>query len=127
MEATGAYWMKLATALFQAGFALSVVNPRQAHHFAKALLKRAKTDAIDAQTLAQLASTLQPALWTPPPEVYHQLQQRLAERDDLLVLQQQVRNPQGASFASPTPCPWSLSLRRRNCARADAGTLGHLG
>jgi transposase len=32
---------------------VSVINPAQAHHFAKALLKRAKTDAIDAQTLAQ--------------------------------------------------------------------------
>lgn len=31
------------------------------------LLKRAKTDAIDAQTLAHLAALLQPALWTPPP------------------------------------------------------------
>jgi transposase len=29
------------------------MNPAQAHHFAKVLLKRAKTDAIDAQTLAQ--------------------------------------------------------------------------
>jgi hypothetical protein len=37
------------------GFQVSVINPAQAHHFAKALLKRAKTDAIDAQTLAQLA------------------------------------------------------------------------
>jgi len=32
-----------------------VINPAQAHHFARALLKQAKTDAIDAQTLAQLA------------------------------------------------------------------------
>jgi hypothetical protein len=60
MEATGAYWMNLATTLHHAGFAVSVINPGQAHHFAKALLKRAKTDAIDAQTLAQLASLLQP-------------------------------------------------------------------
>jgi transposase len=28
------------------------MNPAQAHYVAKALLKRAKTDAIDAQTLA---------------------------------------------------------------------------
>jgi transposase len=53
MEATGAYWISLATRLVHAGFVVSVINPAQAHHFAKALLKRAKTDAIDAQTLAQ--------------------------------------------------------------------------
>ena len=55
MEATGSYWISLATHLVHEGFVVSVINPAQAHHFAKALLKRAKTDAIDAQTLAQLA------------------------------------------------------------------------
>jgi transposase len=60
MEATGSYWITLATQLVHAGFQVSVINPAQAHHFAKALLKRAKTDAVDAQTLAQLAMLLQP-------------------------------------------------------------------
>jgi len=69
MEATGSYWITLATTLHQAGYAVSVINPAQAHAFAKALLKRAKTDAIDAQTLTQLAALLQPAPWTPPPAV----------------------------------------------------------
>ncbi len=50
MEATGSYWITLATTLAQWGYAVSVINPSQAHDFAKALLKRAKTDAIDAQT-----------------------------------------------------------------------------
>lgn len=102
MEATGSYWISLATALTQAGFAVSVINPAQAHHFAKALLKRAKTDAIDAQTLAQLAHLLQPASWTPPPQVYAELQQRLAQRDSLLELRQQVRNQLHALSQLPT-------------------------
>jgi len=38
MEATGSYWIALATTLAQAGFMVSVVNPAQAHHVAKALL-----------------------------------------------------------------------------------------
>jgi len=71
---------------------VSVVNPAQAHHVAKALLQRAKTDAIDARTLTQLAALLQPAPWTPPPAVYADLQQRLAQRDTLSGLRQQVRN-----------------------------------
>jgi len=53
MEATGSYWMSLATRLVHEGFVVSVMHPAQAHHCAQALLKRAKTDAIDAQTLAQ--------------------------------------------------------------------------
>ena len=75
MEATGSYWITLATTLVERGYLVSVVNPRQAHHFAKVLLKRAKTDAIDAQTLARLGALLQPAPWTPPPAIYPELQQ----------------------------------------------------
>jgi transposase len=92
MEATGSYWISLATHLVHEGFVVSVMNPAQAHYFAKALLKRAKTDAIDAQTLAQLAMVLQPEPWKPPPPIYYALQQRLAQRDDLLNLRQQVCN-----------------------------------
>jgi transposase len=102
LEATGSYWITLATTLHDAGYAVSVINPAQAHAFAKALLKRAKTDAIDAQTLTQLAAMLQPAPWTPPPAVYHELQQRLAERDALLDLRQQVRNQRHALLQQPT-------------------------
>lgn len=42
MEATGSYWISLARTLTRAGFAVSVINPAQAHHFAKTLLKRAR-------------------------------------------------------------------------------------
>jgi len=102
MEATGSSWITLATTLHQAGYAVSVINPAQAHAFAKALLKRVKTDAVDAQTLAQLAALLQPAPWTPPPAVYHELQQRLAQRDALLDLRQQVRQQRHALLQQPT-------------------------
>jgi transposase len=101
MEATGSYWISLATTVVAAGFAVSVINPKQARDFAKALLKRAKTDAIDAQTLAQLAALLQPAAWTPPPPIYEELQQRLAQRAALIELRQQVRNQRHALTQKP--------------------------
>lgn len=92
MEATGTYWVRLATELHQAGFAVSVINPQQAHHFAKAALKRVKSDALDAQTLLELASALKLPCWSPPPQIYYELQQRLAHRDNLLDLTTQVTN-----------------------------------
>jgi transposase len=92
MEATSTYWIMLASTLHEAGYRVSVINPTQAHHFAKALLKRAKTDQLDAQTLACLAQTLQPEPWTPPPAIYHELQQRLALRDSLVNILGQLRN-----------------------------------
>lgn len=113
MKATGSYWMALATTLTQAGFAVSVINPDQAHHCAKALLQRAKTDAIDARSLAQRAALLQPAPWTPPPTIYTALQQRLAERDTLVGLRQHVRNQLHALVQLPMVIP---------AVRADGGT-----
>ena len=92
MEATGTYWMKLATGLHGLGYGVSVINPKQAHHFAQALLKRSKTDAIDAHTLAVLAATLRPAAWNPPPVIYEELLQRLTERETLMEMRQQERN-----------------------------------
>ncbi len=88
LEATSTYWVRLACALHAAGYAVSVVNPKQAHDFAKALHQRAKTDAVDAAMLAQLGAKLRPASWTPPPAAYQQFQQRLAQRDSLLALRQ---------------------------------------
>jgi transposase len=40
MEATGTYWMALATTLAQAGFAVAVINPAQAHAAAHSLGQR---------------------------------------------------------------------------------------
>ena len=105
MEATGSYWMRLAMSLYGAGFAVSVINPTQAYHFAQALLKRAKTDAIDAQLLAQYAHTLQPQPWTPAPQIYEELLQRLSERDQLIYMRQQVRNQRHALQHRPNVVP----------------------
>ena len=102
MDATGPSGVTVATTLTQAGFAVAVVNPAQAHHFATALLTRAKTDAIDARTRAQLAATLQPTPWTPPPAVYTELQQRLSQRDALVGMRQQARNQRHALVQLPT-------------------------
>jgi transposase len=101
LEATGSYWITLATTLVERGYRVSVVNPKQAHDFAKVLLKRAKTDAIDAQTLARLGALLQPAPWTPPPAIYTELQQRLVHRDALIAMRQQLRNQLHALVQQP--------------------------
>jgi transposase len=92
IEATGTYWMRVARILHTAGYAVSVINPKQAHHFAQALLKQAKNDAIDAQTLAQLGALLQPEPWQPPSEVWEEVHQRLVERDNLVQMRQMLRN-----------------------------------
>jgi transposase len=58
MEATGGYEHALACSLQASGFAVAVINPRQARDFAKAMGYLAKTDVIDAQGLAELGRVL---------------------------------------------------------------------
>lgn len=58
MEATGGLERDLACMLQAAGFAVAVVNPRQARDFAKAMGYLAKTDRIDAKALAELAQVI---------------------------------------------------------------------
>src|SRR5215217_5555776 len=96
IEATGSYWVALAVSLHAAGFAVAVVNPAHAHNYALSLPRRAKTDALDARVLAQFAAERQPPRWTPPPQVYHELRQRLVARDGLLSMRQQARNQRHA-------------------------------
>ena len=68
MEATGAYSLPLAEFMVNQGYAVSVVNPAKIKAFANSELSRTKTDKADAKLIARYAITLQPALWTPPPE-----------------------------------------------------------
>jgi transposase len=119
LEATGNYWVVLAVALHEAGYRVAVVNPRQAHHCAKAQLRRAKTHALDAQDLARLAAALQPAPWTPPPAVYHEVRQRLVARDALLTMRQQARNQRHALLQWPVAVSCSS---RHHMARMQART-----
>jgi len=112
--------VSLATTLAHAGFAVAVINPDQAHNVAKAVLQRAKTDAIDARMLARLAATLQPAPWTPPPAIYTELQQRLAERDTLIGLRQQVRNQRHALVQLPVVIPAVRARMEELIATFDA-------
>lgn len=101
VEATGSYWVTLAVTLHQAGDAVSVVNPAHAHAFAQSLPRRAKTDALDAQLLAQFAAERQPPPWTPPEQVYHELRQRLVVRAGVVTMRQQARNQRHALLQWP--------------------------
>jgi transposase len=105
LEATGNYWISLAVFLHQSNFVVSVVNPQQSHNYAKSLMLRCKNDQLDAQTLAKLAQSHKPAAWTPPPQLYHELQQRLNQREALNDLRQQVRNQLHALLVCPIIIP----------------------
>jgi transposase len=59
MEATGGLETAAACALQAAGYAVAIINPRQARDFARAMGQLAKTDRIDARILAQLGEVIE--------------------------------------------------------------------
>jgi transposase len=66
LEATGVYHFDLAIALHDAGALLMVINPKASHNFAKVLMKTSKTDAVDADTLAEYAERMDFVAWARP-------------------------------------------------------------
>lgn len=84
LEATGGYEAPVAATLATAGFALAIVNPRQARDFAKATGKLAKTDAIDASALAHFAEAVRPSPQTLPDEQARELEALVSRRRQLV-------------------------------------------
>jgi transposase len=92
MEATGVYWEACALWFHTYAYQVSVVNPARVAAFAKTLMRRGKTDPLDARLLVQFALTLHPERWTPPPVEMEALQQILRQRDATVHLRSQVKN-----------------------------------
>jgi transposase len=84
LEATGGLEYPLAAALAAAHLPVVVVNPRQVRDFARATGRLAKTDAIDAQVLAQFGEAVEPQP-RPLPDQMHQEFAALVRRRRQLV------------------------------------------
>jgi transposase len=80
MEATGRYERRLAADLLEADLPVVIVNPRQARDFAKSLGKLAKTDSIDAATLAVFAQQNHHRLAEKTSKEQEELDQRVTRR-----------------------------------------------
>ena len=84
LEATGSLEVPLTSALAAARVPVVVVNPRHVRDFAKAAGQLAKTDALDAQILAQFAQVMRPAPRPLPDEQTQALAALLTRRRQLV-------------------------------------------
>ncbi len=75
MEATGTYYLRLATFLYRAGFKISVVNPAAPAYFARMKLMRTKSDPVDAHILFLFGEYEELSLWRPVADVFIELNQ----------------------------------------------------
>src|SRR5215469_11003510 len=91
LEATGVLWEPLYEAVTQAGYTVLVLNPRQTSSWAASLGLRAKTDGIDAHTLARGLLAGYARASTLPSEVMQALRTLTRTRRDLVQSQTAAR------------------------------------
>jgi transposase len=84
VEATGAYHKKIVLELAAANHYIAVVNPRKMHHFGIATGKIAKTDRIDAQTIALFGEQMKPQIIPENYEKQDDLKQLVTRRRQLI-------------------------------------------
>lgn len=120
LEATGTYGDLVATTLVDAGHQVSLLNPAILHHYAKSRLLRAKTDAVDADLLADYTAKEQPALWTPLPREVRELQALVRRLDALLGMQTEERNRQQAGGLTPAVADSIAAVLAHLDAQIDA-------
>ncbi len=92
VEATGGYERPVVATLGAAGIPIVVANPRHVRDFARATGQLAKTDRIDAATLALFADRVRPVPRPLPDEVTQALDALLTRRRQLLEMLTAERN-----------------------------------
>lgn len=119
MEATGAYYLRLAHFLMTRGVALSVVNPISIKRFAQMKLARAKTDKYDAAIIAQFGASQTPATWQIPDAKILEMQQLGTLEEELIVQKGMLRNQKEAFSQNPFASKTALKSIDGLVARLD--------
>jgi transposase len=104
LEATGGLERLLVKELQRAGIPVAVVNPRQIRDFARALNRLAKTDRLDAHTIALFGERMQPQPTPPTTENAEKLQALTTRRNQVNDVLVQERNRLART--------WDESVRR---------------
>ena len=110
MESTGVYHLRLSHALYEAGIAVSVVNPLSVKRFIQSKMQRTKTDKSDASMLIEYGSTMEPELWQPDEAHYTQAQQLLNIQSQLIKNRTSVTNQTEAVHFSVNQSKTALDL-----------------
>jgi transposase len=121
VEATGGVERELVAALLDAGWTVSVVNPRCVRDFAKALNRLAKTDRIDAATIAEFARRVEPRPTQKVPDNQRRLDALVTRRRQLVGLRsmEQTRKLQAADRAARHSIEKTLRFLDRQVAELD--------
>ena len=133
MEATGGLEQPAAAALCANDFSVMVVNPRQAHDFAKAMGYLAKTDSTDARSLSHFARTLYTSdkrerlLYKLPTPEQELLLAMVTRRGQLVAMRVAESNRMASSHRSQRKSITTiLKMLDRQIEQIDDDASGHL-
>jgi transposase len=99
LEATGGYERRVVAELLGAGLPVVVINPRQAHDFAKATGRLAKADRMDALGLARFGEAIRPPVRALADEKTRELQEQLARHRQLVQMHTAESNRLAQTFS----------------------------
>lgn len=108
LEATGPYYVRLATFLYEQGIAVAVINPLVIKRFSQMRLLRTKTDQADAKLIAAYGKMEQPALWKPAVAYITELQQESTVLEGLIKQRTALQNQLEAFNQLPHVSPQAL-------------------
>lgn len=97
LEATGGYQIPVVEAMALRNLPVVVVNPRQVRDFAKAMGRLAKTDVIDAETIARFAEVIRPEVRPLKDADAQRLQSLVARRRQLVEMLTMEKNRLGTA------------------------------
>lgn len=124
LEATGVYHEAAARWFFEAGAAVSIVNPAQTKAFGQGLAIRTKTDARDSQVLARYGALVNPPRWQPPTPAIRELNALIARLDAVEADLRREQNRQEKAAVVPMPTPVAESLTQHiDFLKAEATRL----
>jgi len=91
-EATGGLERELVGTLIAAGVPVAVVNPRQVRDFARSNGQLAKTDRLDAGSIAAFGVAVRPRIYVPKDELVQALADQMARRQQLVAMRVEEKN-----------------------------------
>ena len=123
VESTGGYEASVTEACAQAGFWIARINPRQARDFARATGQLAKTDALDAGVLAEMAAVFHARLrpYQAPPAWQAELKAWLRRRQQVMDALQRTRQQWDLAIPALRPLMrQTLAALRKEMKAIDA-------
>lgn len=84
MEASGGYEQIVLKTLHVAGIEVALAQPNRVRSYAKAIGRRAKTDAIDAEVIAAFGAGIELPAWEPADQGLEEARELVRVRDDIV-------------------------------------------